>query len=891
MYNEIRKRFIKFFETSNHQHIPSAPLVAQNDPTLLFTNSGMVQFKNVFLGLESADYKNAVTVQRCIRAGGKHNDLDNVGYTTRHHTFFEMLGNFSFGEYFKEKAIYYAFSFLTRELGINEDRIYVTVYHTDDESYDIWKKLTGFGDDKIIRISTNDNFWSMGDTGPCGPCSEIYYDYGDQIIGDKPGSSGADGDRFVEIWNLVFMEFEQKLDVMVPLSRRCIDTGMGLERIVSVIEGTTDNYKTSLFSKIINGIQDTYSDNNPKNDIIYRVVSDHIRAITFLIADGILPSNEGRGYVLRRIMRRAMRYIHQLDSKSAKMHLLYDIVVDAMGPGHSHIVKAKDLIVSIINQEETGFKDTLERGLRLLGDEIVKLGSEKMLSGEVAFKLYDTYGFPIDLTVDFLRRSGVKMDIDQFNSMMEKQRALSRTNWIGSGEVVDNSVWFAVKDQCGATKFIGYENESTIGTVLAMVRDGNLVDQLDQSLGVYWIVTAETVFYPESGGQCGDDGSILHDGHVIQVSDTQKFADAIIAHKCTPSNGIIKVGDTVQLVINQRHRKAKMRNHSATHLLHEVLREILGNHVVQKGSSVRTDGLRFDFSHNKPLSESELMLIEIEVNRRIIASVDVDVVNTDIKSAESMGAMALFGEKYGSDVRVIKIGKSIELCGGTHVKNSSDIGPFRILTERSIGSGIRRIECVSGEMAANLSAIQQAMINTVYKNYQGAASNTFITEVAMNVDRNCITNSLKSLSDSPILKYINQLVLDAKSKDIVIENLSKRYIDCILNESFEISGVYLKYCSIVDISTKILRSSIMNIRNNNPSVLVIVSSYDSSSKKYTWIVASLSRQIDCIGLASRIAQCGSGVLNHKSDSTFLMFVANFLDFGTICTIVSEICVV
>ena len=713
--NDIRSTFLNYFAKQGHEVVASSPLVPRNDPTLMFVNSGMVQFKNLFTGLETRDYKRATTAQKCVRAGGKHNDLDNVGYTARHHTFFEMLGNFSFGDYFKAEAIPFAWELITKEFGIDKNRLLATVYHTDDEAFEIWKKV-GVPEDRIIRIATHDNFWQMGPTGPCGPCTEIFYDHGDHIWGGPPGSPEEDGDRFIEIWNIVFMQNEQFEDGSIrELDMQSIDTGMGLERIGALLQGSHDNYDTDLFKTLIEASADvTHVDPYGDQNVHHRVIADHLRSTSFLIADGVMPSNDGRGYVLRRIMRRAMRHAHLLGTKDPVMYQLVPTLVQLMGAQYSELGRAQSLIEETLLLEETRFKQTLDRGLKLLDDEVSNLPEGDPLPGDAAFKLYDTYGFPLDLTQDALREQGRKVDTDGFDAAMAEQKAKARAAWAGSGEASDLAVWFDVLDTAGATDFLGYETEMTEGQVLALVVDGVVVDRIHQG-GSGWVVVNQTPFYGEAGGQVGDSGRIrlLDDRKQgASVEDTKKFADGkVYAHKIVMDSGVIAKGDAVELEVDHARRSAIRANHSATHLLHEALRESLGNHVAQRGSLNASDRLRFDFSHAKALSQDELQTVEREVNDfiRQNSAVETRIMTPD--DARELGAQALFGEKYGDEVRVVSMGKaptgkgqdgqtwSIELCGGTHVHQTGDIGTFVILGDSASSAGVRRIEALTGDAA------------------------------------------------------------------------------------------------------------------------------------------------------------------------------------------------
>ena len=705
--NEIRRSFLDYFGRNGHDVVPSAPLVPYNDPTLMFVNAGMVPFKNVFTGLESRETPRAVSSQKCVRAGGKHNDLDNVDYTARHHTFFEMLGNFSFGDYFKEQAIVHAWTLLTQDWGLAKDKLTVTVYHTDDEAFALWQKIAGLPESRIIRIPTSDNFWSMGDTGPCGPCSEIIYDHGDHIFGGPPGSPDEDGDRFIEIWNLVFMQFEQAGDgSRTSLPKPSIDTGMGLERISAVLQGQHDNYETDTFKALITASESLTGVKAAGDQrASHRVIADHLRSTSFLLADGVLPSNEGRGYVLRRIMRRAMRHAHLLGAKDPLMHRLVPALVQEMGAAYPELGRAQPLIEETLQREEIQFRRTLANGLKLLDEATGAMGEGGELPGETAFKLYDTFGFPYDLTEDALRARGIAVDRAGFDAAMAQQKAAARAAWKGSGQAADEDVWFDIAERAGATEFTGYSATTGEAQVVALVKDGKEVDSAGAGDSVSVIVN-QTPFYGESGGQMGDSGVIAGaDGLQLAVSDTAKPLGRLHAHHAAVSAGTIKVGDTVRLDIDLARRDAIRANHSATHLLHAALRNRLGGHVTQKGSLVAADRLRFDYSHPVALSPEDIAAIETEVNAQIRGNEAVVTRLMSPEDAIEAGAMALFGEKYGDEVRVLSMGAasgktySVELCGGTHVRALGDIAMLRIVSESAVSSGVRRIEALTGEGA------------------------------------------------------------------------------------------------------------------------------------------------------------------------------------------------
>ncbi|MGB7277281.1 MAG: alanine--tRNA ligase [Pseudolabrys sp.] len=706
--NDIRKSFLDFFARNDHQIVASSALVPRNDPTLMFTNAGMVPFKNVFTGLEKRPYSRAVTAQKCVRAGGKHNDLDNVGYTARHHTFFEMLGNFSFGDYFKERAIELAWTLITKDLALPKGRLLITVYIDDDDAFRLWKKIAGLPDSKILRIAGSDNFWAMGDTGPCGPCSEIFYDHGDKIPGGPPGSADSEGDRFIEIWNLVFMQYEQlEGGKRVNLPRPSIDTGMGLERIAAVLQGTYDNYAIDLFQTLIRAIAElTGVDPNGPQKASHRVIADHLRASAFLIADGVLPSNEGRGYVLRRIMRRAMRHAELLGAKEPLMWRLVPALTREMGQAYPELIRAEALITETLKLEETRFRRTLERGLAILDEKSKGLKKGAMFDGDTAFTLYDTYGFPLDLTQDALRSRGISVDLASFTDAMERQRAKARASWAGSGEAAQETVWLALRDKIGATEFLGYETESAEGVVAALVKDGKEVPELKKGESGT-VVMNQTPFYGESGGQVGDTGEMRREGVRLIVSDTQKKAGDLFVHVVKVERGSIKVGDPLLLDVDHARRSAIRQNHSATHLLHEALRQVLGDHVAQKGSLVAPDRLRFDFSHPKPMSAEEIERVEDIANDIVLQNAPVTTRLMAVDDAIASGARALFGEKYGDEVRVVAMGEgtgntmgwSVELCGGTHVRQTGDIGLVSLVGESGVAAGVRRIEALTGKSA------------------------------------------------------------------------------------------------------------------------------------------------------------------------------------------------
>jgi alanyl-tRNA synthetase len=724
--NDIRAHFLDYFAKDDHAVVPSGPLVPRNDPTLMFTNAGMVQFKDYFTGRAQAPFARAASSQKCVRAGGKHNDLDNVGYTARHHTFFEMLGNFSFGDYFKEHAIERAWTLVTKEFGLAADRLIVTVFHEDDQAFDLWKKIAGLPESRIVRIATSDNFWAMGDTGPCGPCSEIFFDHGPDIPGGPPGSADEDGDRFIEIWNLVFMQYEQvSANERVDLPSPSIDTGMGLERMAAVLQGVHDNYDIDLFKSLIAASVEALGvPAEGPNRASHRVIADHLRASSFLIADGVLPSNEGRGYVLRRIMRRAMRHAHLLGAREPLMCRLVPVLVAEMGRAFPELVRGEALISETLRLEETRFTRTLERGLGLLDDASAGLEAGATLAGDVAFRLYDTYGFPLDLTEDALKQRGISVDVAGFNKAMERQKEEARANWAGSGEAQTEPIWFELRDSFGATEFLGYETETAEGEVLALVRDGKAIARAEAGEPVA-VVVNQTPFYGESGGQVADIGRIeIADGGEVAVVDVQKRADGLFVHSGTVEKGAIAVGDAVRLMVDHDRRAAIRANHSATHLIHAALRGILGNHVAQKGSLVAPDRLRFDFSHPGPMSDEEVEGVETIANAVALQNTPVVTRLMDRDAAIESGAMALFGEKYGDEVRVVSMGArpdglpsdkawSVELCGGIHVGRTGEIGSIAVVGESAVAAGVRRLEALTGDAARRYLAQQERRLRAI----------------------------------------------------------------------------------------------------------------------------------------------------------------------------------
>ena len=812
---QVRNTFIDYFVKNNHTYVPASSLVPQNDPTLMFTNSGMVQFKDVFTGIDKRDYNKATSSQKSVRAGGKHNDLDNVGYTARHHTFFEMLGNFSFGDYFKEEAIYYAWNLLTKSFSIPKEKLYVTVFHDDEEAVIYWKKIANLTDERIIRIATNDNFWSMGETGPCGPCSEIFYDHGDKIFGGLPGTKNADGDRYIEIWNLVFMQFEQiNKDTRIELPKKSVDTGMGLERISAVIQGVHDNYDIDLFQEIIGYTESLLKVKATGEELFsYRVIADHLRSSAFLIADGVMPSNEGRGYVLRRIMRRAMRHAHQLGASEPLMYKLLPKLVDLFGHTFPEIKRAEDFVSSILKQEEERFKVTLDRGLKLLEEETRTLPANSTLSGEVAFKLYDTYGFPLDLTQDILKKKNIAIDNAGFEQMMAEQKERARSTWIGSGESKTDNMWFDLLSEFGSTEFLGYSLNSSEAKVLALIINGTRTRQISEKGKKFTLITNQTPFYGESGGQMGDIGFINSEHGKIKVLDTLKYLGKIHGHICELEEGLVTENDEVKLTIDSYHRKYLRMHHSATHLLHAVLRSVLGNHITQKGSLVAHDRLRFDISHPNGLTSAEINLIEDKVNQIIVDNSPVHTKLMSTDSAIESGAMALFGEKYENEVRVVSIGNendkenpySFELCGGTHVSRTGDIGIFKIVSESAIAAGVRRIEGVFGTYTLSFIRENEKLLATIVNN--------------LKTNKQDVVQKLDSLIHSK-----KELEKDLEKKQLETLSLTAEEINRIAKD---IDNIRLIYKQIDNVNSKLLRMALQDmVKNHNNLVVVYTSKLD-----------------------------------------------------------------
>ncbi len=802
---DIRSTYLNFFAKHGHKIVPSSSLVPDNDPTLMFTNSGMVQFKHIFTGNETRDYTRATTSQKSVRAGGKHNDLDNVGYTVRHHTFFEMLGNFSFGDYFKDDAIAWAWELVTKEFCLPKDRLAVTVYHTDDEAHDIWKKVSGLPEDRIIRIATKDNFWQMGDTGPCGPCSEIFYDHGPEVWGGLPGTPEEDGDRWIEIWNLVFDQFEDLPDgSRIPLKKKCIDTGMGLERISAILQGVHSNYDIDLFRNIIKDIADlANSDPNGPLKASHNVIADHLRSTAFLIADGVLPSNEGRGYVLRRIMRRAMRHAYMLGVKEPMIYKLLPSLQREMGEAYPELYRAEALIKETIKTEETRFLRTLDKGLRLLDDASADLGAGDTLSGETAFKLYDTYGFPLDLTQDALRAKNISVDTKGFDAAMARQKAEARKNWAGSGDTGTENIWFEVQDKVGSTEFLGYNTLKTDAQITALVKDGQMLNTITS--GEFYLVANQTPFYAEMGGQVGDTGMIYGPDTTIEVTDTKHKLDGISVHCCKLIKGTVKVGDTLTFHVHEERRAEICANHSVTHLAHRALREVLGEHVSQKGSLVGPDRMRFDISHPKQITAEELRQVENIVNEAIRKNYAITTTLMSQDEAIKLGAMALFGEKYGDEVRVITMGNdnevfSRELCGGTHAKHTGDIGYFNIVSESAVAAGIRRIECVTGRGAEEYTQHMEDKLHT-------------------------ISQILKSDFNN-LEARIKQLLEDKKKLENDLLNLKKNFVNnkaADNKDSFEVvNGIKFVAKAIPDVHPKELKSFIDEINKSLGSGIVVL---------------------------------------------------------------------
>ncbi len=852
--NEIRSAFLDYFEKNDHKIVESSNLVPNNDPTLMFANSGMVQFKNVFTGLEKRDYQRATTSQKCVRAGGKHNDLENVGYTPRHHTFFEMLGNFSFGDYFKERAIELAWNLITKEFGLDKNRLYVTVYHDDDEAFNYWKKIAGLSEDKIIRIATSDNFWSMGETGPCGPCSEIFYDHGDHLEGGLPGTKNEDGDRFIEIWNLVFMQYEQiSKDKRINLPKPSVDTGMGLERIAALLQGTHDNYETDHFKKIINSAAEILKV-EPNNDNLasFRVIADHLRASSFLIAEGVLPSNEGRGYVLRRIMRRGMRHSHLLGSKEPIFYNIFKTLKNEMKGNYPEIERAESLIKETLRMEEEKFLILLDRGIKILNEEITKI--DKILPGEVAFKLYDTFGFPLDLTQDILKNKSLTIDNDKFQSLMKESKELAKKNWKGSGDSAVDDIWFSIKDKLGPSEFLGYETDQAEGIILSLLKDNKEVNELNKNdEGI--VILNQTPFYGESGGQVGDTGEIISGDFKFEITDVQKKLGDLFVHYGKVKSGSIKIKDNVEMKIDIDRRNNIRAYHSATHLLHESLRRVLGTHVTQKGSLVAPDRLRFDFSHMKPISDQEIEKIENHVNLVVQKKSEVKTRIMSPKEAVNNGALALFGEKYGEEVRVLSMGDekekyfSTELCGGTHVRNTGDIGKFKIISQSSIAAGVRRVE-----------ALRENQLNSFLQNKEK------LSDLSTQKDEEMINDLSKQiikLGGKPNLENEdNKLLIKELSKQLellkfssILENNSKNKI-----QDLKIYNISVRFQKVDDLPPKELRKLVDAGKKELKTGIVIV--FTSLEDKVGLAVGITDELIDKYD-AVTFAKTGSEIIGGK----------------------------
>ena len=851
--NDIRSTFLDYFSSNAHEIISSSSLIPHNDPTLLFVNAGMVQFKNVFTGAEKRPYKRATTSQKCVRAGGKHNDLENVGYTARHHTFFEMLGNFSFGDYFKETAIELAWLLITKEYGLSPDRLLVTVYADDDEAYDLWKKIAGLSNDRIIRIATNDNFWQMGETGPCGPCSEIFYDHGDHISGGPPGTPDEDGDRFIEIWNLVFMQFEQhKSGKRESLPRPSIDTGMGLERLAAVLQGKHDNYDIDLMRTLIEAsAEETNVSADGAQAVSHRVISDHLRACSFLIADGVLPSNEGRGYVLRRIMRRAMRHAHMLGCQEPLMHRLVPVLVAEMGQAFSELSRAQVLITETFKLEEERFKQTLDRGLRLLEDETSRLGEGQNLSGEVAFRLYDTFGFPIDLTEDILRGQGRSIDVNEFNKAMEQQRQLARQAWSGSGEAATDEIWFDVSDVTGASEFLGYETDVAEGIIEAIIVKNKIVNKAAVGDEVA-LVLNQTPFYGESGGQMGDIGTLTsNEGSEIRVTDTQKKLGTLHVHYGIVFYKPLTVGDIVELRVDTVRRDRLRANHSATHLLHQALRSQLGEHVTQKGSLVAPNRLRFDISQPKPISPEDLSAIEDIVNERIGFNIPVETLLMSPDNAIQAGALALFGEKYGQEVRVVSMRGSVdvserenngaifsvELCGGTHVDNTGDIGLFTIVSESGVSAGIRRIEALTGIDARRYFEEQIKLLN--------------------------LTANVLKTSPADVPARVSQVLEERRKLERELGEARRKLITSSNSDNEishkEINGIKYIGRSLIDIPPRELKSMVDDLKTQLGSGIVAITGvYEEKASIVVGVTNDLVEQVSAIDLVRKVVEALGG---------------------------------
>ena len=853
--NEIRNAFLKYFEKNDHKIVESSNLVPDNDPTLMFANSGMVQFKNVFTGLEKRDYKRATTSQKCVRAGGKHNDLENVGYTPRHHTFFEMLGNFSFGDYFKEKAISLAWNLITKEFGIRKDKLYVTVFKEDDDAFNLWKKVAGLSENRVIRIGTSDNFWSMGEIGPCGPCSEIFFDHGDHLKGGLPGTKDQDGDRFIEIWNLVFMQFEQvSKDKRINLPKPSVDTGMGLERMTALLQGSHDNYETDHFKKLIQSTSDSVNKKPDSSNISsFRVIADHLRASSFLIAEGVLPSNEGRGYVLRRIMRRGMRHSHLLGAKKPIFFNIFKTLQEEMSGNYPELDRAQSLIKETLKMEEEKFLILLDRGIKILNDEISKI--DKILPGEVAFKLYDTYGFPLDLTEDILKNKSLNVDYKKFQSLMKESKELAKKNWKGSGDSSVDQIWFEIKDRLGATDFLGYETNKAEGVVISLLKNNKEIKELkEREEGM--IITNQTPFYGESGGQVGDIGEIICGNFKFEVNDVQKKLGDLFVHYGKVKSGSVKINDPVELKINVERRENIRAYHSATHLLHESLRRVLGTHVIQKGSLVESDRLRFDFSHMKPVSSEEIQKIENYVNSMVEKKSDVKTRIMTPKEAVDNGALALFGEKYGDEVRVLSMGNesdkyfSTELCGGTHIRNTGDIGKFKIVSQSSIAAGVRRVEALRDKQLQNYLKNKDKQTGEVKEKNEEKINN--------------LISKIQSLKGKP---HLNQ----EKNQNDLIKDLNRQYEKLLVTSILEdkskniikdisVNTIKVRFQKVYELPFKDLRSLIDTGKKElSNGVVIVYAVKDNKIGLAVGVTQKLSKKINAVELV----KAGSKIIGGK----------------------------
>jgi alanyl-tRNA synthetase len=852
--NQIRETFLNYFEKNDHKIVESSNLVPNNDPTLMFANSGMVQFKNVLTGLEKRDYVRATTSQKCVRAGGKHNDLENVGYTPRHHTFFEMLGNFSFGDYFKEQAISYAWNLITKDLGIDKNRLYVTVFHDDEDAFNLWKKIAGLSDDKIIRIATSDNFWSMGDTGPCGPCSEIFYDHGEHLDGGLPGSKNEDGNRFIEIWNLVFMQYEQiSKDKRINLPKPSVDTGMGLERVAALLQGTHDNYETDHFKKLIQSASNSLNVKvNATNQSSFRVIADHLRASSFLLAEGVLPSNEGRGYVLRRIMRRGMRHSHLLGSKKPIFFDIFKTLMEEMSNNYPELERAQSLIKETLKAEEEKFLVLLDRGIKILNEEIYKV--KKILPGEIAFKLYDTYGFPLDLTEDILKNKSLKVDTNKFDLLMKESKELAKKNWKGSGDSSLDKIWFGIRDRLGATDFLGYATDKAEGVITLILKGNKEVEDLKENEeGI--IIINQTPFYGESGGQVADMGTISNESFEFEVTDVQKKLGDLFAHYGKVKKGSIKIDNSVELKIDIERRNNIRAYHSATHLLHESLRRVLGEHVTQKGSLVESDRLRFDFSHMKPISEKDIKKIELNINSIIEKKTEVKTRIMTPKEAIENGALALFGEKYGDEVRVLSMGNEVgqyfstELCGGTHVLNTVDIGKFKIISQSSIAAGVRRIEALRDTQLEDFLKDKENQSNLSNKKNE-----MILKELTSKIIKLGGKPNLQNNDQATLIKELNKQ-FDQLSVGSILKDKKKN----IINDQV-INGIKVRFQKILDLPFKDLRKLIDEGKKEIGEGLIIIYAINENKVGLAvGVTKTLVSKFDAV----KIVIAGSAVIGGK----------------------------